>query len=134
MEVNFRDEKAAGDYWDKVESEGVKNTFKHFDRTHDRLFTINSVVFAAFIALSKLNNNIPSLMVLIPLVNFVYLLFIEYYLMEYNRWRGNIKNHDINTLSVKDEKKINQINSFSLLSIIISLLVFLIFVYVLIGR
>ena len=62
----------------KTEEEGLKNLLKHFDRIHDKLFTFNNILIAGYFALSKLENKISLSFIMLPIANFIILLFIEY--------------------------------------------------------
>ena len=33
----------------QIEEEGIKNTLKHFDRIHDKLFTFNNILIAGYL-------------------------------------------------------------------------------------
>lgn len=54
----------------KSKEEGLKNTLKHFERIHDKLFSLNSIFIAVFFALIKISDNISTLTILIPIINY----------------------------------------------------------------
>lgn len=74
----------------KREEEGLKNLLKYFDRIHDKLFTFNNILIAGYFALSKLEKSISLLTILIPIANLVFLIFIEYRMMEKSRFEAYI--------------------------------------------
>lgn len=61
----------------KREDEGLKNVLKHFDRIHDKLFSINTMFIAGFFALIKISDNISTSTIFIPVANMLYLIWIE---------------------------------------------------------
>ncbi len=117
---------AMDDRLKKTEEEGIKNLLKHFDRLHDKLFNFNNILIAGYFALSKIQEEISLLNILIPIGNLIILLFIEYQMMEKSRFESEIskKNRDeINQWG----KNIKRTNIYSLLSIISTSIVTIIF-------
>jgi len=54
-----------GNRMNKTGEEGLKNMLKHFDRIHDKLFSLNTMFIAGFFALIKISSNIyPQLLFL----------------------------------------------------------------------
>lgn len=112
----------------KCEEEGLKNTLKHFDRIHDKLFALNSIFIAGFFALIKISDNIPTSTILIPIINMIYLIWIEFRMMEKSRFESSIKSKTKNERD-KWGKSISTNNILSLLSIILTLIVAGYFIY-----
>lgn len=110
----------------KTEDEGLKNLLKHFDRLHDKLFTFNNILIAGYFALSKLENDISLATILIPIGNLIILLFIEYKMMEKSRFESEITKKPMAEIN-KWEKNIHKTNLYSLLAIISTSIVTLIF-------
>lgn len=110
----------------KTEEEGLKNLLKHFDRIHDKLFTFNNILIAGYFALSKLENKISLSFIMLPIANFIILLFIEYKMMEKSRFESQITKKPMNEIS-KWGKSIERTNQYSLLSIISTSIVTIIF-------
>jgi hypothetical protein len=102
--------------WKKTEDEALKNMLKHFDRIHDKLFTFNNILIAGYFALSKLENEISLFTILIPIANLILLVFIEYRMMEKNRFESQITKKPPKEID-KWGKGINYTNLYSLLSI-----------------
>lgn len=112
----------------KREEEGIKNTLKHFDRIHDKLFSINTMFIAGFFALIKFSENVSTMTILIPVLNMIYLIWIEYRMMEKSRFEADIKNKTADEIQ-KWEKSISINNFLSLLSIALTLTVAGYFIY-----
>tara|TARA_R110000868_G_scaffold320723_1_gene581693 strand:+ start:925 stop:1380 length:456 start_codon:yes stop_codon:yes gene_type:complete len=112
----------------KSEEEGLKNTLKHFDRIHDKLFTLNSMFIAGFFALIKISDNISTSTILIPIINMIYLIWIEYRMMEKSSFESSIKSKTQIEID-KWGKSISINNLLSLLSITFTLIVVAYFIY-----
>lgn len=112
----------------KSEEEGLKNTLKHFDRIHDKLFSINTMFVAGFFALIKISSNISTSTIFIPVINMIYLIWIEYRMMEKSRFEASIKSKTQEEIE-KWGKNISLNNWLSLLSITITLIVAAYFIY-----
>jgi len=88
---------------DEAEKQGDDASEKiqlSFDRIHDKLFTINSILIASFVGLSKfpLDNPIFSLWVaLLPITNIFYLVLLEKYQMEIYRHASQRMNWNFST-------------------------------------
>lgn len=106
----------------KREEEGLKNILKHFDRIHDKLFSINTMFIAGFFALIKISDNISATTILIPVLNMIYLIWIEYRMMEQSRFEADIKSKTPDEIQ-KWGKSISINNWLSLLSIALTLIV-----------
>jgi len=119
--------------WKKTEEEGLKNTLKHFDRIHDKLFNFNNILIAGYFALSKITKEISLTTILIPIVNLIVLLFIEYKMMEKSRFESNIINALPSEIT-KWGKNINNTNLYSLIAIISTSIVTLIFLKYLLTK
>ena len=114
---------------DDAEEQGKKNILKYFDRLHDKLFTFNNIMIVGFFAISKIDTNISIKNILIPLFNLVFLIFIEYRMMELSRAESNIKKMPISDLPKKLYKKYNSVTLYSLGSIITTGIVTIIFLF-----
>lgn len=115
----------------KIEEEGLKNTLKHFDRIHDKLFTFNNILIAGYFALFKVYNTISVVSILIPIFNLGLLIFIEYRMMERSRFESRINQKTL--VDVKEHGKLTRnTNLFSFLSIITTTIVTVIFLYYLV--
>lgn len=83
---------------EKKSYDGVRDIFKYFDRINDKLFTFNNILIAGFFAIGKLKDGIPMWLIIIPILNLGFFIFIEYMIMEKSRMEAFI-------LDSFDEKK-----------------------------
>lgn len=112
----------------RTEEEGLKNILKHFDRIHDKLFTFNNILIGGFFALSKIENSISVKTIIIPILNLIFLVFIEYEMMEKSRFEASIKSQLFDNYKIH-ENRISRTNRYSLLSIFTTFIVASIFLY-----
>lgn len=111
-----------------IEEEGLRNILKHFDRIHDNLFNYNNILIAGFFALGQVDKTVSVKTVIIPLVNLVVLIYIEYKMMEKSRIESNITRLPMTHIS-KHKNAIDSTNQYSLVIITSTLLVTLSFLY-----
>ena len=109
-----------------IEENGKEKILHYFDRIHNHLFTFNNLMIAGFFTLSQLKVNVPVWMIIIPLINLWFLIYVEYRMMEKSRFESNIMSQPKSKLD-KYGKSINRTTLISLLSIIASLLVTIVF-------
>ena len=115
----------------KTEEDGVKNILKYFDRIHDKLFSFNNILIAGFFALSKIDNSTSSKTIFIPICNLIFLIYIEYRMMEKSRYEAEITKKPFDEME-NHGKSINLTNLYSLLTIFTTLVVTCFFLYYLI--
>jgi len=111
-----------------IEEDGIKNILKHFDRIHDNLFNFNNVLIAGYFALAQIDNTVPVKTIIIPIINLIILIIIEYKMMEKSRTESNITKLTHSEIE-RFEKAIDSTNRYSLITICSSLIVTLIFLY-----
>ena len=110
----------------KIESESDderKNVQSSFNRIHDKLFTLNSILGALFLGLSKYPKENPIFNVwisLLPILNILFLILLERYQMEIHRHASKRMNWNFDTDLTKYSKMINRQNIRSLLAIIVT--------------
>lgn len=117
----------------KAEREGEEASKKlqtTFDRIHDKLFTINSILIALYIGFAKFPDDNPLLSlwyVLLPIGNIFYLVFLEISQMSIFRHASQRMNWNFSSDVEKYGRMINRQNLKSLLAwiITISLTIFL---------
>jgi hypothetical protein len=117
----------------QAEEKGKENILKHFDRIHDKLFDLNNIMLAGYFALAAIVKSVSVWTFIVPVVNLVVLIFIEYQMMEKSRLESNYK-----SLSGSDFNKVGKMvertNWYSLLIICTSLGVVATFMYLLISN
>jgi len=114
--------------FERTKEKGVKGILKYFDRIHDKLFNFNNILIVGYFALSKVYDKISLFSVFIPLCNLMVLIYIEYRMMEKSRFESNIMDQTSSTIN-KYGKRISNTNLFSLLSIISTVSVTILFLY-----
>ena len=109
---------------DKAEKEGDEASKKiqsSFDRIHDKLFTFNNMLIAAFLGLSKFPTDEPIFSLwaaILPIVNLIYLMLLEKWQMEIYRHASRRMQWNFTTDVQKYGRMINRQNLRSLLSIV----------------
>ena len=99
--------------FDNTEKQGQKNILHYFDRIHDKLFTFNNILIAGYFALSQFDINVSIKTIIIPIINLVYLIYLEYRMMALSRTESNIKNIPLNDLEKRLFSKYNKVTLFS---------------------
>lgn len=112
----------------KTEEDGIKNTLKHFDRIHDKLFQFNNILIAGYFVLAKLEKSVALSNILVPVANLCFLIFIEFRMMEKSRFESNIKQKTLEEIN-KWGASIQNTNLFSFLAITTTFIVTCIFLY-----
>lgn len=116
---------------EKAEKQAEEASIKiqsHFDRIHDKLFTINGILIASFFGLGKfpIDNPIINLwLVILPITNLFYLIFLEQQQMEIYRHLSQRMNWEFKRDNAKYGKMVNRQNLKSLLAILVTLALFL---------
>ncbi len=77
-------------FFEKLEDTGVADTQKYFDRMHDKVFSMNNILIAAYFALIAIRTDIPSWIFIIPIANSVMLLNIDYRMLKRARFQSMI--------------------------------------------
>ncbi|MDB5116374.1 MAG: hypothetical protein JWQ79_1866 [Mucilaginibacter sp.] len=72
------------------EEHSTKEITKYFDRIHDKLFSLNNIYIAAYIALIVFRPTTSKLIVLVPLLNCCFLVYIDWRMMEASRLNSKI--------------------------------------------
>lgn len=117
----------------EIEKEGIKDTAKYFDRIHDKLFTFNNMLIVSYFVLIALPNSKTSpWYILIPVLNMLYLTFIDYRMMIRARFQSVIRNKNTQEIN-KSTSYMDKTNSHSLRTIFITVLVSVIFFYQLLS-
>lgn len=109
---------------EKAEKEGEdasKKIQSSFDRIHDKLFTFNNMLIAAFLGLSKFPSDKPIFSLwaaILPIINLIYIMLLEKWQMEIYRHVSKRMQWNFTTDVEKYGKMINRQNLRSLLSIV----------------
>lgn len=119
---------------EKIKEDAGKNILSHFNRIHDRLFTSNNIFIAGYFTLSRIQSDISILVIIVPLLNLIFLIFIEYLMMEKSRKEYGIDDFGIDEFIEFSANKDKRTNHYSLLSLSSTLIVFIYFMYLLILK
>lgn len=106
---------------------GKQDISRYFDRIHDNLFTFNNMLIAGYFTLTQLKADVSKFVVLIPICNLVIFILIDYLMMEYSRANANIGETPINEIP-DIGKKADRATSLSILTIITTLIVTVLFI------
>lgn len=114
--------------FERIEEAGIADTQKYFDRMHDKVFSLNNLLMAAYFALIAIRKDVPSWSLVVPALNSILLLYIDYRMLRRARLQANIT-----TIGEKDRDRYGAIqngtNLYSLLSIYSTIAVVVIFGY-----
>lgn len=110
----------------RSEREGLQNILKYFDRIHDKLFTFNNILIAAYFTLSQLFEMFSIYRIIIPIANLCLLLIIEYRMMEMSRFDSRVTRKTSEDIA-QNGKAINRTTRYSLYTIISTSIVVIIF-------
>lgn len=125
--------KEMGQRLDAVQIVGLADLVKYFDRINDKLFQLNNMIIAGYFALIVIQPKTSSWLILIPIVNFLFLLFVDYQMMQKSRLESNYKSLSPAERD-KYEKLISSSNQYSLLTIITTMIVMVVFTYLLVNN
>ena len=113
---------------EKTAYDGTRDILKYFDRIHDKLFTFNNIMIVGFFTISKMKEDIPIELILVPILNLVFIMYIEYRMMEKSRFEANILNMTKEQIE-KQGKAIRKSTNYSLFSIFTTFVVTCFFLY-----
>ena len=84
--------KEMDDRLNKVQEVGLSDLVKYFDRIHDKIFQLNTIIIGGYFALIAIQPKTSVWFITIPILNFFILLYVDYRMMEKSRLESNIKN------------------------------------------
>lgn len=117
---------------ERMEEQGIVDTQKYFDRMHDKVFGLNNFMIAAYFALIAFRKDVPSWSFIIPTLNTLLLLYIDYRMLLRARLQANITK-----ISGKDRDRYGSIqtatNLLSLLSIYSTIAILVVFGFFLLS-
>ena len=118
--------------FERLEESGIADTQKYFDRMHDKVFSLNNLLIAAYLALIAFRKDVPSWSLVVPSINSILLLYIDYRMLLRVRIQSNITNVD-----GKGRERYGSIqtatNLYSLISIYSTIAVLIVFGYFLLS-
>ncbi|WP_341840637.1 hypothetical protein [Chitinophaga caseinilytica] len=114
--------------FERMEENGIADTQKYFDRMHDKVFSLNNLLIAAYFALIAIRKDVPDWSFMIPTLNSILLLYVDYRMLLRARIQAQITKVSANELEKYGNIQ-NGTNLYSLLSIYSTVAVVLIFGY-----
>jgi len=118
---------------DAIQIVGLADLVKYFDRINDKLFQLNNMIIAGYFALIVIKPNTSSWLIFIPIINFFLLLFVDWQMMEKSRLESNVK-----SISAIERDRLGNLvqksNIYSLMTIITTIIVTIIFTYLIIRK
>ena len=119
--------------FERLEETGIADTQKYFDRMHDKVFSLNNLLIAAYFALIAFRKDVPSWSLVLPTLNCVLLLYVDYRMLLRARLQANITK-----VSGEERERYGSIqegtNLYSLVSIYLTIVVLLSFGYFLLSN
>lgn len=112
------------------EVQGLTDVYKYFDRINDKLSSFNNMLVAGYFAIVALNSNVSKFILIIPIANMAVLIYLDYIMMEQGRFMSQITSQPISKIE-KYGRKQNRATKLSLLTIITTSLVTIIFLRIL---
>lgn len=83
------------------EKQGQRDILRYYDRIHDKLFSFNNMLIAGyFVIIAMPNSTMSPWWMILPIINMLHLVCVDYEMMEKSRFDSNIMN--------KSEKEIYQ--------------------------
>jgi len=116
---------------EKIKEDATKNILNHFNRIHDKLFTFNNILIAGYFALSRIETDINIKVIMVPLLNLIFLIFIEFLMMEKSRKEAGVDELGLDEFIDFSENKDKKTTLYSLFAIITTLAVFAYFLFLL---
>jgi hypothetical protein len=116
---------------DKIKEDAVKNILSHFNRINDKLFTFNNILIGGYFALSRIEVDINIKVIMVPLLNLIFLIFLEYLMMQKSRKEAGVDELGLDEFVKFAENKETRTTLISFGAILSTLSVFSYFVYLL---
>lgn len=115
-------------HFEETQRDGVRDILRYFDRIHDKLFSFNNMLIAGYFVIIALpQSDISAWWILFPVFNMLYLIYIEYRMMEKSRFEADITNKTPEQIN-QWENKIRKTTNSSLQTILITLIVVIVFI------
>lgn len=108
------------------EAKGLEDIYKYFDRINDKLSSFNNMLVAGYFALATFSVDITKWILIIPLINMLILIYLDYRMMEQGRFLSQVKSQPQYKIH-KYGKRQNQVTLWSLFTIFTTLLITIIF-------
>lgn len=115
-------------HFKEMKRDGGRDILRYFDRIHDKLFSFNNMLIAGYFVIIALpQSDVSAWWMLFPIFNMLYLIYIEYKMMEKSRFEADITSKTPEQIKQWGDK-INKTTNKSLQTILITLIVVMVFV------
>lgn len=115
-------------YFKGLQRDGMRDILRYFDRIHDKLFSFNNMLIAGYFVIIALpQSSVSAWWIIFPIFNMLYLIYIEYKMMEKSRFEADITNKTPEQIN-QWRNKINKTTNRSLQTILITLIVVVVFI------
>lgn len=115
------------------EKQGQRDILRYYDRIHDKLFSFNNMLIAGyFVIIAMPNSTMSPWWMILPIINMLHLVFVDYEMMEKSRFDSNIMNKSEKEI-YQYGKRISKTTLRSLFTIISTLTITIIFLIQLIN-
>lgn len=104
------------------EAQGLSDIYKYFDRINDKLSSFNNMLVAGYFALATFSQDVSKWILIIPLLNMLILIYLDYRMMEQGRFLSQIKSQPMSEID-KYGRRQNQVTLWSLFTIITTFIV-----------
>lgn len=137
MDVNISEELKKTDEiiknFKEQEKQGQRDILRYYDRIHDKLFSFNNMLIAGyFVIIAMPNSTINPWWMILPVINMLLLVFVDYEMMEKSRFESDIMNKS-NKEICQYGKKISKTTFRSLFTFFSTLAITIIFIIQLIN-
>lgn len=105
------------------EKQGLRDILRYYDRIHDKLFSFNNMLIAGyFVIIAMPNSTISPWWIILPIINMLHLVFVDYKMMEKSRFESTIMSKTKAEIQAYGNN-INKTTNRSLLTICLTILV-----------
>lgn len=111
------------------EAQGLFDIYKYFDRINDKLSSFNNMLVACYLALIAIGQDISKWVLVLPILNMCVLVYVDYRMMEQGRILSKITSASQKEID-KYGRRQNQVTSWSLFTIITTIIVTVYFLIV----
>lgn len=119
--------------FEEQEKQGQRDILRYYDRIHDKLFSFNNMLIAGyFVIIAMPHSNMSPWWMILPIINMLHLVFVDYEMMGKSRFESDIMNKSKKEIYGYG-KKISKTNFRSLLTIFLTLIITIIFIIQLIN-
>ncbi|MBS1771495.1 MAG: hypothetical protein JST82_01455 [Bacteroidetes bacterium] len=122
LEEMEREAEAIEKRMNEREAQGLADIYKYFDRINDKLSSFNNMLVAGYFALATFSPGVSKWILIIPLINMLILIRLDYRMMEQGRIMSQIKSQPQSVID-KYGRKQGHVTLLSLFTIITTLIV-----------